>query len=611
MNGYGRFLLPTAVALLAIGYLGFATAPPDDPPSGMHLNEFGRLPINDRGRTKPIDAAARTDLTLISGRQTFYDEQKHERSAVEWMLDALTAHLRQDGAGTPAWEHKVYRIENLEVLNLLGLPTRPGSYRYSIEEMQPKLKAFEDALHTAQDKKEQDLELTDKKVMELGDHLQIQLSLEEMNTPLLLDPEHPDKPRSLRDIAAAWKADASARVAKGEDVHQVVQTMPPFLMLLSAYADNDAPNFNKTLDAYHQELEAKLPSETYKAGLEADFNAFDPFYQCAVLYFGVLLLTSLSWVVTKYSKTLNWSAFVLAVITVLVHTGALIVRMYLMNRWGVFVTNLYGTAIFIGWVVALLGLVFEALNRNGLGNFVLSVAGFATMIIAQYLAMGEDTMEMMRAVLDTNFWLATHVTTVNVGYAGTMAAGLLGALFILRGVFTTSLSKEAVRSFGDVIYGAVCFATLFSFTGTVLGGIWADQSWGRFWGWDPKENGALLIVVWNALVLHARWGGLIKQRGMAVLTLLGNIIVIWSWWGVNMLGVGLHAYANADPAMLFWVLTFVGLFLAIAAVGMMPMHLWRSFRPENAEGPPAGAPAIPNGRSQPARGKTGVIPGPA
>ena len=585
MNGYGRFLLPAAVGLLAIGYLGFATAPPDDPANGMHLNEFGKLPIVDHGRPKPIDAAARTDLTLISGKQTFYDEQKHERSAVEWMLDALTAHLRQDGAGTPAWEHKVYRVENLEVLNLLGLPTRPGSYRYSIEEMQPKLKAFEDALHTAQDKKEQDLELTDKKILELGDHLQIQLSLEEMNTPLLLDPEHPDKPRSLRDVAAAWRADASARVAKGEDVDQVLQTMPPFLMLLSAYAKNDAPAFNKTLDAYHQQLEAKLPGETYKAGLEADFNAFDPFYQCAVLYFGVLLLTSLSWVVTPYSKPLNWSAFVLAVITVLVHTGALIVRMYLMGRPMVFVTNLYGTAIFIGWVAAVLGLVFEALNRNGIGNFVLSVAGFITMIIAQYLAMGEDTMEMMRAVLDTNFWLATHVTTVNVGYAGTMTAGLLGALFILRGVFTTSLGKEAVRNFGDVIYGAVCFATLFSFTGTVLGGIWADQSWGRFWGWDPKENGALLIVVWNALVLHARWGGLIKQRGMAVLTLFGNIITIWSWWGVNMLGVGLHAYANADIALLWTVLTAVAIHLGIMAIGLLPPSLWRSFQAENVEGP--------------------------
>jgi len=273
----------------------------------------------------------------------------------------------------------------------------------------------------------------------------------------------------------------------------------------------------------------------------------------------------------------------------------------------VFVTNLYGTAIFIGWVAAILGFVSELIFKNGIGTFVLSVAGFTTMVIAQFLAMGEDTLEMMRAVLDTNFWLATHVTSINVGYAGTCVAGLLGALYIFRGVLTTSLDRPAVKTIGDALYGVVCFATLFSFTGTVLGGIWADQSWGRFWGWDPKENGALLIVIWNALILHARWGGVVKQRGMAVLALFGNIITIWSWWGVNMLGIGLHAYADASMAMLATVLTAVGIHLAIMVVGLLPLHLWRSYDAMQAP-PPAPLPA-PNGRQR-ARDKHGIVPQP-
>ena len=90
-----------------------------------------------------------------------------------------------------------------------------------------------------------------------------------------------------------------------------------------------------------------------------------------------------------------------------------------------------------------------------------------------------------------------------------------------------------------MVYGIVCFATLFSFVGTILGGIWADQSWGRFWGWDPKENGALLIVIWNAIILHARWGGLVRERGLMDLAVFGNIVTSFSWFGVNMLGVGL------------------------------------------------------------------------
>jgi hypothetical protein len=99
-------------------------------------------------------------------------------------------------------------------------------------------------------------------------------------------------------------------------------------------------------------------------------------------------------------------------------------------------------------------------------------------------------------------------------------------------------------------------STLFSFTGTVLGGIWADQSWGRFWGWDPKENGALLIVLWNALILHARWGGLVRERGLMNLAVFGNIMTSFSWFGVNMLGVGLHSYGWMAGAF-FWLAGFI------------------------------------------------------
>jgi ABC-type transport system involved in cytochrome c biogenesis permease subunit len=137
---------------------------------------------------------------------------------------------------------------------------------------------------------------------------------------------------------------------------------------------------------------------------------------------------------------------------------------------------------------------------------------------------------------------------VTLGYSATFLAGFLGIIYILRGLFTRSFDEATAKSLGRMMYGVVCFATLFSFVGTILGGIWADQSWGRFWGWDPKENGALLIVIWNAIILHARWGGYARERGIAVLTVFGNIITSPSWFGVNMLGVGLHSYGFMDQA---------------------------------------------------------------
>jgi ABC-type transport system involved in cytochrome c biogenesis permease subunit len=124
-------------------------------------------------------------------------------------------------------------------------------------------------------------------------------------------------------------------------------------------------------------------------------------------------------------------------------------------------------------------------------------------------------------------------------------------------------------------YGTLCFAIFFSFIGTVLGGLWADDSWGRFWGWDPKENGALIIVLWNALVLHARWGAFVGPRGLANLTIGGNIVTAWSWFGVNELGVGLHAYGASETSTALWLLGFVISQIVVIAVGLLPENTFR------------------------------------
>jgi ABC-type transport system involved in cytochrome c biogenesis permease subunit len=258
-----------------------------------------------------------------------------------------------------------------------------------------------------------------------------------------------------------------------------------------------------------------------------------------------------------------------------IHTVGLVYRMVLEGRPPV--TNLYSSAIFIGWGACLLGIILERFHKNGIGLVVASGIGFITLIIAHHLALEGDTMEMMRAVLDTNFWLATHVVAVTVGYASTFVAGFLALIYIVRGFFTRTLDAETGKSLARMIYGIVCFATLFSFVGTVLGGIWADQSWGRFWGWDPKENGALIIVLWNAIILHARAGGMIRQRGLMVMAVFGNIVTSWSWFGTNMLGVGLHSYGFMDAAF-YWLIAFVSSQLLIMVLASLPLEKWKSFR---------------------------------
>jgi ABC-type transport system involved in cytochrome c biogenesis permease subunit len=184
---------------------------------------------------------------------------------------------------------------------------------------------------------------------------------------------------------------------------------------------------------------------------------------------------------------------------------------------------------------------------------------------------------MMRAVLDSNFWLTTHVLTVTMGYASTFVAGFLAISYVILGVFTSRLTKETARSINRMVYGIVCFSLFFSFVGTFLGGIWADQSWGRFWGWDPKENGALMIVIWNALIIHARRGGVVREKGIMLLAIGGNMVTAWSWFGTNMLGAGLHSYGFMESA-LFWLFAFwISQILLMVLGGFLPEKSWKSF----------------------------------
>ena len=227
-----------------------------------------------------------------------------------------------------------------------------------------------------------------------------------------------------------------------------------------------------------------------------------------------------------------------------------------------------------------------------------SFIGVVTLIIAHNLSLDGDTMEMLQAVLDTNIWLATHVVVITLGYSSMFLAGFLGVLYLVLGVFTPKLT-EAVsggatsvgKALGKIVYGIICVATLFSFVGTVLGGIWADQSWGRFWGWDPKENGALLIVLWCAVILHARWGGLIREKGLMVLAVFGNIVTAFSWFGVNMLGVGLHSYGFMDKAF-FYLMIFNTSQVLIMLLAAVPARHWRS-QVETTSGPTKSAPRAP------------------
>ncbi len=544
--------LPLLLALICLLAFGRSMVEKPYAKQAFDLNAFSQLPVLHKGRVQPLDSFARNNLLFISDKQIYSDGEGKKQPAVQWLAELMS--------GRPeSRQHKVFRIEHDDVLSLMGLKPREG-LRYSLDELAPKYPALIQQVQMAFQKPDASRDLVDAKTIELYEQLEVFRQIMAFEVPLVLP---------------ALKAEGNDWLPLGGEKSDLNRSnyANAWYKSLKAYQNNDIALFNATTAEYLQGLKSSHPTLFPKLQIEQRFNLSMPFYQAMVLFVLAFLLSVFGWMF--WGQALNRSAFGLVVIGLVIFTGALLTRMYLQGRPPV--TNLYSSAIFVGWVAVLMGLGVEWFMKNGFGTIMAAITGFCALLVAHNLGSGGDTLEMMRAVLDTNFWLATHVTTVTMGYSASFLAGFMGLIVIIMGVLTRKLDKALYTKISAMIYGTVAFATLFSFVGTVLGGIWADQSWGRFWGWDPKENGAVMIVLWNAIILHARWGGLAKKRGIALLAIGGNIVTAWSWFGVNMLGVGLHSYGFTDKAFV-GLAGFVGLNLLVIWLGTIPEEHWRSFK---------------------------------
>jgi ABC-type transport system involved in cytochrome c biogenesis permease subunit len=616
-----KWFPPILMLMMALWFFGQLQQPQD---KDFAFSEFGKLPVVFNGRLKPMDSLARNSLLQIRQTQTLNLEpwkewhQKQEIiSATEWLVNVMMNPQVAD-----AWP--VFRVDNPDLITFLKLPEKSklqhqdgehyswnqiapsfdllnkendrvqkiesaerNAYEHAVSKVFERLLLYQQLQNTLQPQGAQNWksELADYenlipagvaavRAQQTGQKydqtvfnafaadLQEFDDISQLDAPLVVPPQNP---------SGDWQRVGTVLLAaaKGEKIPPAVEN---YAAMSDAFKNGNVAGFNSALADYHSSLIPNFSSALAKSLAEVFFNQMQPFYNAMVIYVLAGLLAIFSWF--NLSETLRRSAVWLVALAFFIHTTGLIYRMVLEGRPPV--TNLYSSAIFIGWGAVILGLILEKFHKNGIGAVASAGMGFITLVIAQNLAVDGDTMEMMRAVLDTNFWLATHVVAVTTGYASTFVAGFLALIYIVRGVFTKTLDEATGKSLARMIYGIVCFATLFSFVGTVLGGIWADQSWGRFWGWDPKENGALIIVLWNALILHLRWGGMIRERGLAVCAVGGNIVTSWSWFGVNMLGIGLHSYGFTDAAFK-WLMIFVGSQIGFIVLGSLPLKMWRSF----------------------------------
>ncbi len=328
------------------------------------------------------------------------------------------------------------------------------------------------------------------------------------------------------------------------------------LAWLAAYEDvylalPDAAKFKEAAKSLLTKIQtaAEARGEARHVALERSAMKADYFFYAQWLFLVGFVAVALTWVApgSKLEKVTKISAWVLLLAATGYAVTGVVVRCIIMERPPI--TTLYETILFIGSSVALFGLIAEWMTKRGIGLLVAAVGGTACMFLAIQFEASEatDTLQQLQAVLITNFWLSTHVPMINLGYAACMVAALISMIYFVQRLFGKIGPKsEDGRFLTRVAYGFIAAGLFLSLVGTVLGGIWANYSWGRFWGWDPKENGALMIVLMCLVILHARLGGYIREVGLHCCNLILGCIVIFSWFGVNQLGVGLHAYGFTD-----------------------------------------------------------------
>jgi ABC-type transport system involved in cytochrome c biogenesis permease subunit len=567
----------------------------------------GRIPVMHEGRIKPLDTVARNIVQMLSNKtsvtipaDTATSGPTGRVSANQWLLATMAG--SEWAARAP-----VFRIDAKEVVDLFDLEPRPG-HRYSYAEIEPKREDFRLQIESLRKVPREGHTFVQRKFTEFEHKLMAyDLIRYAYDTPAmpplpgedasdreafggqmrrwmegarLIEANHP--PAAIPPAGRAsdtagtdgqigqWQALYPAivtalenKLRSGESGQPAFQPNPAIVPLaeLLASVDADGPTFNAAVASY---TKAAAGLDAYrlvadKAATEAWFNAFHPTDLAKWLYVAATVLCFLGFLAG--GDTVRRFAWWLIASTFVLHTVALVIRVWITGRPPV--VNLYSSAVFIGWACVGAGLVLERLHGMGIGNLVAAIAGGLTLMVAYSLDSG-DTMHVLQAVLDTQFWLSTHVITVTLGYGATFLAGLLGTCSLIeemwarwKGTEASPVSRTVQDRLFRMNYGVVCFALFFSFIGTVLGGLWADDSWGRFWGWDPKENGALMIVLWNAAVLHARWDRWIGLRAFAMFTIGGNIVTAWSWFGTNQLDFGLHSYGRNND-----VLTILGVYVA-------------------------------------------------
>ncbi|MBL7671977.1 MAG: cytochrome c biogenesis protein CcsA [Bdellovibrionaceae bacterium] len=490
------------------------------------------LPVQDAGRIKPFDSFARELLEMIYGKTTLEGKPAYE-VVLTWLLSPQ------------AWQGKeLFEVRNHEVLKGLGLdPER----RYFKGEEIFSNERFSTLRQELQEKRESKEKLTPY-FQSLG-RLENQFYMfTEMASGRLLKLVPEASTIAQGAAAGPW---VGVDRLEGETQAAFMVLSRKFIERIGVMAQKgsheDLLRASEELDLAVGEFKRKAresspnlyPSDGL-ADLEVHYNLFHPFRWSYIFYLLAAFLLLFVWITDK--GRLMPGVWALFGIGFLLHIYGFGLRVYLAGRAPV--SNMYETVVWVSFGSVLFAAILEIIYRfkfillAGLcvGIFGMVVAGSAPAIL-------DPSLQPLEPVLRSNYWLTIHVMTITISYAAFFLAMMLGDMALFYTIRGEVANREKLKALTLAIYRAKQIGVSFLAPGIILGGIWADYSWGRFWGWDPKETWALIVLLGYIAVLHGRMVGWIRDFGMAVSAVLTFSLVIMAWYGVNfVLGAGLHSY---------------------------------------------------------------------
>ncbi|OFZ16212.1 MAG: hypothetical protein A2Z20_00200 [Bdellovibrionales bacterium RBG_16_40_8] len=296
----------------------------------------------------------------------------------------------------------------------------------------------------------------------------------------------------------------------------------------------------KTLVSWSREQNTPDMFKHYlgKLKLEVFYNDIRIFFWAGILYIISALLFFFPW---AQKKTWRKFAPILFLVPLALHIIGLALRVYI-TRFAP-VTNMYSTMLWVSLGVNLFSYILYILYSNSLiAGFMLFISGIILFLAQSFPLVLSPDLDPIVAVLRSNFWLSTHVTTITISYSAFTIAMILGNIALIRRLLGHSL-ENFVKDYAKHAYRAVQLGCFFLTIGIILGGIWADYSWGRFWGWDPKETWSLIADLGFLALLHSRYIGWAKDFIFLALSPVAYLMVIMAWYGVNfILAAGLHSY---------------------------------------------------------------------